>query len=134
MGSVSSVPDSLSFLTQPGTGLLANLPVQVSATTLQSAPQTDLIALSSAALELQQVNELFGIAPVAEDTAALPVAASTTAPAVNLNLPSGVPAADLTNATPSEKAQIADAATQQQQVQALFSPPAAAAGTINLSA
>lgn len=148
MGSISSLPAGLSILNQPGTGLFANLPVQLSAATLQSASTQDLVDLSSTALQLQQVDGIFGITPsqtavtpqtiTPSPTAAQPAAGSsagssaTSAP-LSFNLPSGIPAADLGNATPGQQAAIADAATQQQLVQNLFYPPLSVTSTVSLT-
>ena len=137
MGSISN--NLLSVLTQPG-GPLANLPVQLSASALQSAPPQDLVALSAASLKLQQVDGLFGISPNAQngDTSqqfTLPpyagTSASPTPSSATLGLPSGVSESDLNNATPNQQASIAQGMIQQQMLEALFNPPTSSGGTIN---
>jgi hypothetical protein len=63
MGSISNNPEGISFLTQPGTGLLSDLPVQLPASTLQSAPRQDVVDLSASAVQVQEVDGLFGVKP-----------------------------------------------------------------------
>jgi hypothetical protein len=142
MGSIASVPSGISFLTQAGSGLLSELPVKLSASTLQSASAQDVVALSSAALQIQKVNGLFGITrPTQTNTSSLVFGAAPvdTNPATALassqpeiNLPTGVTAADLAGATPDQKATVANAANQQQLVQALFYPPMSVSSTTNV--
>lgn len=113
MGSVSSATSGLSYLTQAG-GLLSNLPNGITAAELQSAPASDVVELSDAALAAQQASDLFGTAQQTE----LPVL-SAAATAANQILP-GVSSADLTNATAQQQYTINSEALQAQQTQALF--------------
>jgi hypothetical protein len=119
MGSVTSLPSGLAYLTQPG-GLLSTLSPAISTSELQSASPEDLVSLSLAAIQAQEVDGLFGVSPANPGTAGLPAAAS------------GVPSADLSNATPQEQADINDQALSLQQAQALFNPPAATSANFNL--
>lgn len=141
MGSVSSVPSGLSLLTQPGTGILSDLPVQLSASTLQSASPQDLVDLSASALQIQEVDGLFGITPPSQpqitipefSTPAVSVDSASNSP-VSFNLPAGVSSADLADATAGQQASIADATNQQQVLQNLFYPTLATSGTTNILA
>jgi hypothetical protein len=120
MAAVTSPLSGLSYLMQAG-GPLANLPASVSAADLQSAPPQDVVKLSMAALQTQQVNELFGLSPAAQDAPpALPVSART-------------PAADLAKASPQEKYAANIQALLLQQVQGLFADPASTAGTTSVT-
>jgi hypothetical protein len=121
MGSVTSLPSGLAYLTQQG-GLLSTLPPAISKSALQSASPQDIVSLSLAALQTQETNGLFGISPANPGTAGLPAAAG------------GIASADLTNATPQEKAEISDQAVRFQQAQALFDPPLATSPGFNLIA
>ncbi|HUI56319.1 MAG TPA: hypothetical protein VLY04_15195 [Bryobacteraceae bacterium] len=145
MGSVSNLPSGIAFLTQPGTGLLADLPVQLSSSALQSASQQDLVELASSALQMQQVDGIFGITSASQGSSALPAytpalqagattpAASLTEPSgASLELPTGVSGAELANATPVQQAAVADQTAQQQLVQALFYPTSSLPGTTNI--
>jgi hypothetical protein len=58
---MASIPNGLSYLTQPG-GLLSSLPAAVPAAVLLKASAQDLVTLSAAALQAQEVDGLFGIA------------------------------------------------------------------------
>lgn len=134
MGSVSSA--GLSFLTQSG-GLLSDLPAPLSATALQSAPEHDVVALSSAALQLQQVDGILGLTPPSssaitpETFTPQAVSDATSTSPVSLSLPSGVSSADLTNATPQQESTIANATNEQQLVQSLFYPAASSSPSIS---
>ena len=142
MGSVSSLPNGLSVLTQPG-GILSSLPTPISASTLQSATPQDVISLSRAAVQSQDATYLFGPPPASQSAVALPVTSttspSTSAPSTTTSgnaaatsiLP-GVAASDLNNATPQEKAAVNDQALQLQQVQTLFNPTLPTSPNINL--
>jgi hypothetical protein len=127
MGSISNSLSGLSSLMQPG-GLLSKLPAPISAAELQSASPQDIVSLSLAALQTQQVNGLFGVSQGNQAAAPLlPLAAPQAANA----LP-GVPAADLAKATPQEQAAINDQALLLQQVQGLFGAPAPATSKTNV--
>jgi hypothetical protein len=127
MASVTNSLAGLSYLTQPG-GLLSNLPAPISAATLQSATPQDLVSLSAAALETQEVDGLFGLAPSAS-AVALPVLSTPSAEV----LP-GVATADLSGASPQAQAAINDQALLLQQVQGLFSEPGNLTGMLDLTA
>ena len=136
MGSISSCLTGLQALSQAGSGPLASLPVQLSASTLQSASKQDLVDLSSAALQLQQVDGIFGITPTSQVTTSpvsfLPSSGDAATQTAS-SLPSGVSAADLANATPQQQASIANNTIQQQMVQSLFYPTTSSESTINLT-
>ena len=122
MGSVTSLPGGLAYLTQPG-GLLSTLSSALSTSELQSASPEDLVSLSLAALQAQETDGLFGVSPANSGAAGLPVAADDTTGNTNASsLLSGIASADLTNATPQEKAELSNEAVRFQQVQALFDP------------
>jgi hypothetical protein len=134
MGSVTSLPGGLAYLTQPG-GLLSSLSSVISTSELQSASPEDLVSLSLAALQAQETDGLFGVSAANSGTAGLPAAAADTTSNTNTtNLPSGIASADLTNATPQEKAELSSQAVRLQQVQALFDPPRPTSPGFNLIA
>ena len=130
MGSITNSLNGLSYLTQPG-GLLSSLPAPISTAALQSASPQDVVSLSVAALQKQEVDGIFGISQASENT--LPVLPIVSAPATQATdvLP-GVSATDMTNATPQEQASINDQALLLQQVQDLFGVPTSVTGTTNL--
>ena len=109
MGSITNSLSGLPSLMQPG-GLLSDLVAPLSAADLQSASPQDIVSLSLAALQTQEVNVLFGAPQGSQDAAPLLPFASPQATGV---LP-GVSAADLANATPQEQAAINDQALLQQ--------------------
>jgi hypothetical protein len=122
MSSVPSAATGLSYLTQPG-GLLSNLPSGITTADLQSAPSSDVVALSDAALEAQQVDGLFGISQQTQSALQLPVleansTASSTATGSQI-LP-GVSSADLSSATAAQQYAINNQALALQQTQELF--------------
>ena len=120
MGTVSST--GLSYLTQQG-GLLANLsPIFVSLSTLQSASPKDVVSLSEAAVQAQQVDVLFGVPGGNQSGVTLPV--TSAAPSDGVILP-GVSSADLSNATPQQEGAINGDAALLQQAQELFGEPSA---------
>ena len=127
MGSISNSLSGLSCLTQPG-GLFSNLPAPISAADLKSASPQDIVSLSIASLQTQEVNDLFGGSQGNQNAA--PLIPLATPQAANALL--GVSAADLANATPQEQAAINDQALLLQQVQGLFAAPAPATGTTNV--
>lgn len=125
---VTSPTSGLAYLTQPG-GLLSNLPAGITASDLQSAPPSDIVALSSATLEAQQVDGLFGISQQTESTLQLPVletnsAASSTPNSTTNSTTSqilpGVSSADLSSATAAQQYAINTQALALQQTQKLF--------------
>jgi len=127
MAAVTNSLNGLAYLMQAGNPL-SNLPASLSAADLQSAPLQDVVSLSLAAIQMQQVNELFGIPPAAQDTLpALPISATQSTDA----LP-GVPAADLVNASPQEQAAVNYQALLLQQVEGLFAESTSAAGATDL--
>jgi len=117
-------------LTQPG-GPLSSLPASISTAALQSAWPQDVVSLSVAALQAQEVDGIFGISQASENT--LPVLPIVSAPATQATdvLP-GVSATDMTNATPQEQASINDQALLLQQIQGLFGVTTSATGTTNV--
>jgi len=126
MGSITNSLSGLSSLMQPG-GLLSNLLAPISAADLQSASPQDIVSMSLATIQTQEVNALFGASQANQNAAPpLPIASSQAADA----LP-GVSAADLAKATPQEQAVIKNQAMLLQQVQALFGEPASVTGTTN---
>ncbi|MBV8730417.1 MAG: hypothetical protein JO336_11485 [Acidobacteriia bacterium] len=126
MGSVTNSLSGLSYLTQPG-GVLSNLPPAINEE-LSSAPTQDVVSLSNAAVQTQEVDGLFGVASSATETSApeLPVLSPQT-----YALP-GVSSADLANATPQQQAEINIQALYLQQVEGLFGETAQPAGTTNV--
>jgi hypothetical protein len=128
MGSIANSLSGLSYLTQPG-GLLSSLPVEISTTALQSASPQDLVTLSAAAIQTQEVDGMFGISQASQTPLPILSAAATPATAV---LP-GVSAADMTNATAQQQASINDQALLLQQVQGLFGVPTSSTGTTSLN-
>jgi hypothetical protein len=126
MASVPTATSGLSYLTQPG-GLLSNLPSGITAADLQKAPASDVVALSNAALEAQQVDGLFGISQQTASTLQLPVLdANPTASSTGSQILPGVSSADLNSATAAQQYTINNQALALQQTQELFgSTPAA---------
>ena len=115
MAPVANPSNGLSYLTQPG-GLLSNLPSSVSLSALQSASPQDLVSLSEAALQAQQVDELLGIQPENQgNSLSLPVLSSQSGEV----LP-GVSSSTISGASPQEQAVINDQALALQQVQGLL--------------
>ncbi|MGA1998020.1 MAG: hypothetical protein ABSH45_19820 [Bryobacteraceae bacterium] len=127
MGSITNSLNGLSYLTQPG-GLLSSLPASISTAVLQSASPQDVVTLSVAALQKQEVDGIFGISQASQNTLPTVSAAATSATDV---LP-GISAADMTNATPQEQVSINGQALLLQQVQGLFGEPTSLTGTTNL--
>jgi hypothetical protein len=127
MGSVTSLPNGLAYLTQPG-GLLSTLSSAISTSELQSSSPEDLVSVSLAALQAQEADGLLGVSPGNQGTAGLPAVGGGANEASLLSL---VASADLTNATPQENVELSNQAVRFQQVQALFGPPPP---TINLIA
>jgi hypothetical protein len=130
MGSVTSLPSGLAYLTQPG-GLLSNLSPAISTSELQSASPQDIVSLSVAAIQAQEADGLFGVSP-ANSTSGIPGLPGVANSAAGVT--AGIPAADLTNATPQEQAQISDQSLLYQQAQALFDPPSATSANAGLVA
>jgi hypothetical protein len=127
MGSIANSLNGLSYLTQPG-GLLSSLPAPISTAVLQSASPQDVVNLSVAALQTQEVDGIFGISLASQST--LPILSAPASLPTDV-LP-GVSAADMTNATPQEQASINDQALLLQQAQGLFGVPTSLTGTTNL--
>ncbi|MGO9897512.1 MAG: hypothetical protein ACLPX8_25260 [Bryobacteraceae bacterium] len=127
MGSITNSLNGLSYLTQPGR-LLSSLPASISTAVLQSASPQDVVTLSVAALQKQEVDGIFGISQASQNTLPTVSAAATSATDV---LP-GISAADMTNATPQEQVSINGQALLLQQVQGLFGEPTSLTGTTNL--
>jgi hypothetical protein len=132
MGAVTSISPGLSYLTEQG-GLLSHLPVSISASALQSASPADIVSLSAAALQVEEVNGIFGIAPAGQTSLTLP--ALSASPGLNGGAASaGVSAADLNNATPQQQNAVSDQALALQEAKALFASPSAATGTTSVTA
>ena len=126
MGSITNSLSGLSALMQSG-GLLPDLPAPNSAADLHSASPQDIVSMSLATIQTQEVNVLFGASPGNQNTAPLlPTALSQAT-----NVLQSVSAADLANATPQEHAAINNQALLLQQVQGLFGEPASVTGTTN---
>lgn len=127
MGSIANSLNGLSYLTQPG-GPLSNLPASLTTAELHSASPQDLVSLSMAALQAQNVSELFGISQDSQNPLLmLPIASQSAT-----DLLPGVSAADLANATPQQQASINNQARLLQQVQGLFGEPASPPTTTNV--
>lgn len=132
MASVTNPLNGLSYLTQQG-GLLSSLPVKISSAELQSASPQDVVNLSVAALQNQEVDGIFGISSSSRSSLiTLPAAAASSASSSEV-LP-GVSSADLTNASPQQQAALNDQALQLQQVDGLFGASTSTSGSINLLA
>ncbi len=114
MGSITNSTAGLSYLTQPG-GVLSNLPASISQDLATASPQ-DIVTLSDAALQTQDVDGLFGLDQNTTSSAVtLPILSGTTSDA----LP-GVATADLTNATPQQQTAVNTQALGLEEVQGLF--------------
>jgi hypothetical protein len=114
MGAISNAINGLSYLTQPG-GVLSNQPAPI-VSELQSAPQQDVVSLSDATLEAQEVSGIFGLPQPGQNTA---VTLPALSPSTTKILP-GVSNADLSNATPQQQATINTEAVHLQEAQGLF--------------
>lgn len=128
MGSISNVPNGITYLTQFVDSVAKSPASQSIGKILQSATPSDAAKLSNAALQLQQVTGIFGLAAPQSTAIALP--AGVTGP----QLPSGVSASDVANATPEQQAAIVKQAQALQQVQNLFYPPTGTPGNLNVLA
>jgi hypothetical protein len=130
VGAITNSLNGLSYLTQPG-GPLSSLPASISTAALQSAWPQDVVSLSVAALQAQEVDGIFGISQATQNTLpALPILSAPATPATEV-LP-GVSGADIANATPQEQASINDQALLLQQIQGLFGVTTSATGTTNV--
>lgn len=114
MGAISNPINGLSYLTQPG-GVLSNEPAGI-VNELQTAPQQDVVTLSDAALQAQEVSGIFGL-PLPDQNTAVTLPALS---APNADTLPGVANADLTNATPQQQAAINTQAVGLQEAQGLF--------------
>ena len=135
MGSVTNSLSGLSYLMQQG-GPLSSLAAQLSPAQLQSAQPRDVVSLSMAALQTQEVEGMFGISqPSQTALPALPVlpiqSAASSASSSAADVLPGVASADLTNATSQEQSAINNQALALQQVQGLFAEPASTTGATN---
>jgi hypothetical protein len=126
MGSITNSLSGLSALMQSG-GLLPELPAPNSAADLQSASPKDIVSMSLATIQTQEVDVLFGASQGNQNTTPLLPAALSQA----TNVLQSVSAADLANATPQELAAINNQGLLLQQVQGLFGEPAPVTGTTN---
>jgi hypothetical protein len=114
---MAPIPNSLtglSFLREPG-GILSNLPAQVTAKKLETASLNDVVSLSMAAVQKQQVDELFGTSP----------------PSGPGRVPEVAPAG-LAKAAPEQQAALYQAATRYSQMQGLLGQQAAGRGRISV--
>jgi hypothetical protein len=114
MGTISNAINGLSYLTQPG-GVLSNQPAAI-VDDLQTAPQQDVVSLSDAALEAQEVSGIFGL-PLPDQNTAVTLPALSTSTTETLP---GVADADLSNATPQQQATINTDAVGLQETQGLL--------------
>jgi hypothetical protein len=128
MGSISTVPNGITYLT-PLVDSVSNSPSSQSmGKILQSASPSDAAEMSKSALQLQEATGIFGLQ--APPSTAVPLPGGATGAA----LPSGVAAADVTNATPDQQATIAEQAQALQQVQNMFYPPLNTPTNLNMLA
>jgi hypothetical protein len=132
MGSISNVPNGISYVaaalgaasgSSKGSADSQNL-----GTILQSASPSDAVALSSAALQLQQVDGILGLSPPASQDNLF----QTPGPSDSQTLPPGVSSSDLANATPDQLATIASQTQALQQQASLFAPTPAYQGNVNV--
>ena len=136
MGSIGSVPDGISFVAAAlgaaggsSTGG-ASPQAQNLEKILQSATPSDAIVLSSAALQLQQVDGMFGLpSPASQDSSV-----QTPGLAGSATLPAGVSSRDLANATPDQLATIAVETQVLEQHASLFTPAPNYLGNLNVLA
>jgi hypothetical protein len=129
MGSVTNSLSGLNYLMQQG-GPLSSLAAQMSPAQLQSAQPRDVVSLSMAAIQTQEVEGLFGISQPSQTTLpALPVLPIASPSQSATDVLPGVASADLTNATAQEQSAINNQALALQQVQGLFAEPASTFGT-----
>ena len=134
MGSISNVPNGISYvaaaLGAASGSSKGGVNSQDLEKVLQSATPADAIVLSSAALQLQQVDGIFGLpSPASQDTAF-----PTPGFGGNATLPAGVSSRGLANATPDQLATIASQTQALQQQASLFAPTPAYQGNVNVLA
>jgi hypothetical protein len=141
MGSTYSVPNGTSFvaamLAQSSSSSKNDPNSQNLGTILQSASPSDAVALSDAAIQLQQVDGIFGLpapesppspvtspSPPSQSWAAVPQDNSLGAPAPidSATLAQGILSSDLSNATPDQLSAIAAQVQALQQHASLFAP------------
>jgi hypothetical protein len=134
MGSSCSVPNGISFVAAAlGTASSSSKPgvnSQDLEKILLSAPPSDAVQLSSAALQLQQVDGIFGLASAAPQDSPFPIPGFS----INTTLPPGVSSNDPADATPDQLAAIASEAQALQQHASLFSPAPNYQGNLNVLA
>ena len=139
MGSISNVPNGISFVAAALGSASGNSSSASSSSgtktkdlesVLQSATPSDAVALSSAALQLQQVNGILGLPSPASQNSSFP----TPGLAGDLTPPAGVSSSDLANATPDQLATIASQTQVLQQQASLFTPAPAYQGNVNVLA
>jgi hypothetical protein len=134
MGSTCSVPNGISFVAAALGAANGSSKVGVKAQdlekTLQSASPADAVSLSSAALQLQQVDGIFGLSSPASQNSTFPVPGL----AGNTTLPPGVSSTDLADATPDQLATIAAQAQALAQHANLFTPAPNYLGNVNVLA
>ena len=133
MGTVNSATSGLSFLAQTLTGNAttsntSNPSAQNLSSILEAASPTDAVELSTATVALQQVDGLFGLSQ-SNDTP-LPMPGATP----SLDLPPGLSAGDVTDATAAQQQAIASQAVNLQQTQGLFGAINSTLGSLNVLA
>jgi len=134
MGSIGNVPNGISSVaaalgTSSGCSTCGTNSQDLQKI-LQSATPSDAVALSSAALQLQQVDGILGLSsPASQDNSF-----QTPALAGNSTLPPGVSSSDLANATPDQLATIATQTQALEQHANLFTPAPAYQGNVNVLA
>jgi hypothetical protein len=124
MGSIGNVPNGISYLAATlgaaSGSSTGNTNSQDLENLLQSATPSDAVVLSSAALQLQQIDGIFGLpSPGSQDS-------SFAAP--------GISPADLAKATPDQLAAIAAQAQSLTQQTSLFTPAPSYQGKVNVLA
>ena len=132
MGSISNIPNGISYVAAAlgaasgtSTGGVNSKDLEK---ILQSATPSDAVVLSSAALQLRQVDGILGLPSPASQDNAFPVPGL----ADNTTLPPGVSSRDLANATPDQLATIASQAESLKQQASLFSPAPNYLGSLNV--
>ncbi len=123
MGSISNVPNGISYVAAAvsaasgsSTGSASSQDLE---NILQSASPSDAVVLSSAALQLQQVDGIFGLPSPGSQSSSFATP--------------GISPTDLAKATPDQLAAIA-AQAQLNQQSSLFTPAPSNQGTVNVLA
>lgn len=136
MGSIGNVPNGISVVAAAlgaasgcsTSGANSQAKTQDLEKILQSATPSDAVQLSSAAIQLQQVDGIFGLpSPGSQDNSF-----QTPGLAGNSTLPAGVSSSDLANATPDQLATIASQTQALEQHASLFTPAPNYRGNLNV--